>query len=291
MGIKVNGEVVEVSAIRAEAERMRARYEEAFSGMEPGQREAQLLDWSRENVVERVLVKQEAVRRGGEIPKQQVDSALKQLKKDRAAEDSQDEIAAEREAQLRKEIEEQLRVERLLDDVCSDAGRPSEQGVAECYEQNKERFKTADMVRAGHIVKHVNWLTGEKDAYETIKKAQDELNKGAVFEDLVRKYSDCPENDGDLGYIGRGQMAEEFEDIVFNLDVGKVSDIFRTRFGYHIARVYDRKPSITRSIDEVREQIVSELAEQMRSEAINTFVDELKAEAAIEEVQPGSQGR
>ncbi|MBA7672333.1 Chaperone SurA [subsurface metagenome] len=79
-------------------------------------------------------------------------------------------------------------------------------------------------------------------------------------------------------------MVEEFEDVVFNLNVGEISDVFRTRFGFHIARLYDRKPGVVPALEEVRDHIKNELAEQMRAKAIEEFVDELKTRAKIEEM-------
>jgi len=72
--------------------------------------------------------------------------------------------------------------------------------------------------------------------------------------------------------------------VVFNLNVGEVSDVFRTRFGFHIARLYDRKPGVVPAHKEVRGHIVNEIAEQMRAKAINEFVDRLKTKAKIEEI-------
>jgi parvulin-like peptidyl-prolyl isomerase len=66
--------------------------------------------------------------------------------------------------------------------------------------------------------------------------------------------------------------------------VGEISDVFRTRFGFHIARLYDRKPPAVPGLKEVKGHIVSELAEQMRAKAIDEFVDRLKAKAKIEEI-------
>jgi parvulin-like peptidyl-prolyl isomerase len=87
-----------------------------------------------------------------------------------------------------------------------------------------------------------------------------------------------------LGYVTKGQLVEEFEDVVFNLGVGQISDIFRTRFGFHVAKVYDRKPGAVLSLKEVKQQILDELTQQMRQDAIDKFLDELKSKAQIEEV-------
>lgn len=284
MVLKVNEEVVEDSEIRAEAERMRPMYEEAFSDMDPADREEQLLDWSRENVIERVLLRQEARRRGGQIPYKDIESAFERALNQQADEGQAGKLGEQKKKDLKKEIELQLRIERLIEGLCDEAGQPARRDIEHYYEQNKGRFKTVELVRAAHIVKYVNWLTDEKNAYETICKVQDELRKGTLFEDLVGEYSDCPENGGDLGYISRGQMVEEFEDVAFNLSAGQTSDVFRTRFGFHIVRVYDRKPATTKALEEVREEIVGELAEQRRRAVIDNFVDALKVEAKIEQL-------
>jgi len=129
----------------------------------------------------------------------------------------------------------------------------------------------------------MNFQTDQAAANDTIAKALNELKQGALFEMVAAKYSDCPDNGGDLGFITKGQMVEEFEDVVFNMDVGEISDIFRTRFGFHIAKVYNRKPAIVPPLEEVKDRIVEKLKEQMRREAIEHFVDGLKSQATIEE--------
>lgn len=284
MTLVVNGEKIEDSIIQQEAERLRPSYEQTFKDMDPKKREEQLLDWSKENVIERVLIDQEAKKDGDRIPQDQIDAALAEFKKRYEGTQLPEELNAENEEKIKEEIELQMKVERMLQNVCEDVPGPSQEAVLKFYEENKEQLKSAEQVRVGHIVKYISWQTDEAAAYDVIRKAQDELKNGAVFETLAQKYSDCPENGGDLGYIKRGQMVEEFEDVVFNLNVGEISDVFRTRFGFHIARLYDRKPPAVPDLKEVRDHIVSELKEQMRQKVIEEFVDKLKTTAKIEEI-------
>ena len=285
MTLIVNGEKIEDSLIQQEVERLRPHYEQVFRDQDPKEQRAQLFDWSRENVIERVLVNQEAKNIDAGIPQARIESALEQVKKQYQNQgQSPQQLSAEDEEKIKEDIKSQMRVEWMLQDVCKDIPGPSEKAVLEFYNENKEQFKSAEQVRVAHIVKHINWQTDEATAHNIIRKAQDALKNGAVFETLVAKYSDCPENGGDLGYITRGQMVEEFEDVVFNLGVNEASDVFRTRFGFHIAKLYDRKPAVIPAIKEVKKQVVSELKGQMRSKAIDEFVDRLKSKAKIEEI-------
>ena len=75
MTLIVNGEKIEDALIQQEAEHMRTSYEEAFKDMAPEQREAQLLDWSKENLIERVLIRQEAKANGDKTHEADVETA------------------------------------------------------------------------------------------------------------------------------------------------------------------------------------------------------------------------
>ena len=285
MALIINGERVEDTAIQREVELLRPHYEEVFAEQAPAEREAQLLEWSRENVVERVLLRQEVKKNSDEMPQAEVESVLARLKDQ--YEDRQElyrEHDVRSEAELRETIELQMRVERKLNEVRRNSPKPSEADIKQYYEENKDQFKSDEQIRVAHIVKYVDWRTDEAAAFEAIQKAHGELKSGAPFETVVDKYTDCADSGGDLGQVTRGQMVEEFEDVVFNLGIGQVSDIFRTRFGFHIAKVYGREPGAVPSLKEARQQIVDELRKQMREKAIDDFIDQLRSKANIEEV-------
>ncbi len=285
MTLIVNGEKVDDSLIEQEAERLRPHHEQEFAAMGAQERETQLQKWSRENVIERVVLEQEAKSRGVALSADEVESIFSKLKAQYAEQGHEpEEPDAEGEKIIKEHLELQIKIERLLQDMTGDIGEPSAEAVSKFYEQNRQRFMTPEQVRVTHIVKHINAHTDENEAAETMKKAADELKAGVLFEMLVSKYSDCPDNGGDLGYISPGQMVEEFDDVVFNLGVDQISDIFRTRFGFHIAKLYDRKPAAPISLKEVEKTIAQQLKEQMRSDAIDLFVDELKSKAEIKDV-------
>ena len=289
MALIVNGEKIEDSAIQQEVERLRPDYERVFSDQDPKERKAQLTDWSRENVIERVLINQEAKENCGKIPEDQVESALAKLKEQyEDKEQLYNDLGVKNDEDIKEFLQMQMRVEQRLNEVCKDLPKPSQAAIQEYYEKNKEQFKSGEQARVAHIVKYVNWQTDEETAHNAIKEAQDELKNGAAFEAVVEKHTDCADNGGDLGYVTKGQMVEEFEDVVFNLGDGEVSDVFRTRFGFHIAKVYNRKPAVVPELEEVKGGIVDTLEKQMRGEAIDEFIDGLKSKAKIEDIEADS---
>ena len=63
---------------------------------------------------------------------------------------------------------------------------------------------------------------------------------------MAKEKSDCPSGSkgGDLDFFGHGQMVKEFDEAAFALPVGKISDIVKTQFGYHVILVTDKKPAV-----------------------------------------------
>lgn len=99
-----------------------------------------------------------------------------------------------------------------------------------------------DTVRASHILlmyqgSSRSTATRSKDeAASQIAALRQEIEDGADFGAVARSHSDCPSGTegGDLGTFGRGQMVPEFEESAFGLEVGGLSDVVETAFGYHI---------------------------------------------------------
>ena len=100
----------------------------------------------------------------------------------------------------------------------------------------------ANTVRASHILlmykasSRSTASRSQEEAKTEISELKTKLNDGADFSKLAAEHSDCPSGrkGGDLGEFGRGQMVGAFEDTAFGMEVGHVSDVVETDFGYHI---------------------------------------------------------
>lgn len=285
MALIVNGERIEDQEIQAEVQRLRPSYEQAFADQDPTQREAQLLEWSKENIIERILLRQEARKNGAPVPAAEVDAAFGRLKERyEKPEDLYKDFNAVTDDSVKALIELQMRVEHTISGVYAGVAEPAEGEIRAYYDQNKERFLVGEQIRVAHIVKYVNWQTDEGTALDLVTQAHREIAGGAPFEAVVAKYTDCPDHGGDLGYVTRGQLVEEFEDVVFNLNAGQVSDVFRTRFGFHVAKLYDRQPPSIPPLRSIRGEIADQVKEQKREQALGDYLDTLRSKAVVEEV-------
>lgn len=140
--------------------------------------------------------------------------------------------------------------------------RPTRKEIDLYYKTHRRQFLAPERVHVLHIVKNVNELTSHDKALAIMKQAREELAEGVAFSDIARKYSDCGDNGGELGWFGRDVMVEEFDDVVFNLAAGETTDIFETRFGLHIARLIEKRPEEILPLREVYDQIAEELYRQ-----------------------------
>ncbi|HPS55130.1 MAG TPA: peptidylprolyl isomerase [Sedimentisphaerales bacterium] len=280
MTLTVNGESIDESLVTKEYQRLKPHYDNVFKNQTPEEQEEQLYDWSRENVIEMVLLRQYAVKNTPAIPRGAIDLAFKEILAQYQGQVP--EFTDEDEKQIRFNIELQMKIERLLQQIASELPKPSDKDIAEYYRDNKERLITPESVRVSHIIKRIGYKVDEATALSVMQQAQQQLNDGMIFSSVVAQYSDSPDNDGDLGYIARGQAVEEFEDVIFKLGPGQTSPVFKTRFGFHIAKVYEKRPAALPELDTIKEQIAQCVTEQFRKDKIDAFVDDLKEKAVIE---------
>lgn len=286
MALYVNGEHVDDSLIDGEIQRLRPSYEQVFAELNEYDREKQLTEWSRENVIEGVLFRQQARKAFPEIEDQAVQQTLDQLlagENENGSCHQRLDAGTEEEKKLRSEIADQIRHDRLMQKITADISEPKDKDICKYYDQNINRFTVPEMVHAAHIVKHTGPDTTPEALQKDMEQVLERLNSGTSFEELASQYSDCPDSAGDLGFFARGKMVPAFDEVVFNLEPGQYSGVFETEFGFHIAKVYEKRPSVPCQIDQVREIIVRDLQQQAREKAIEKFLDAQKAEVMIEE--------
>lgn len=266
---------------------MRPQYQATFTNQTPEQQEQQLREWARENVIERVLLQQAAQKNPVPIPEAEINKALKKRIEESGGEEKFYQnigLTGADEAKVKADIALQLRVERLLNDLCKNLPAPSTHQAQKYYHENIENYRTPEQVRAAHILKNVDAQTSPEQAEQAILDIQKKLESGQKFEAMADQFSDCPGNGGDLGYFPRGQMVQSFEDVVFSMKKNEISEIFRTEFGFHIAKVLDKKPAIPLPFEQVKQHIIQQLQEENRNARIEVFLDELRSKAEIDEV-------
>lgn len=157
------------------------------------------------------------------------------------------------------------------------------------YKEQSFRFKQPKRVSAQHILVKVAEDAPEADVAAAKAKLEDAKQKvegGADFGEIARQISEDPgskDKGGDLGFFGPGTMAKPFEEAAFALQKGQLSDLVRTRFGFHLIKVNDITEPKEQKLDEVQNQIASELLRKQKAKDLARA----KAEAVLAEVKAG----
>ena len=280
MPLVVNGEPIEDSTILDEERSIRPRLLEAMANEPRELVEQRVKEWARENVVERVVLRQAALADLEPVPADRLEELFTSVRTQSPSESGV--IAPVDDETLRRELEVRLRVDRIMERVTAKVAPPKPKDVSDYYVKHRDEFVSPEQVHAAHIVKNIDEKTDEATARAAIEAAERALAAGAVFAQVADEQSDCPGRGGDLGFFAPGQMVDTFDRVVFALEPGQVSGIFRTDFGFHIAKVFERRPAGPRSLQDVKDQIADLLLSQKREKAAEQYLDKLIAAAQVE---------
>ena len=189
---------------------------------------------------------------------------------------------------FRKELEKGAKVNKLVEQACSEVADPTEDEVAAFYEAHKAEFVTPPQVLCQHILvksEEGDLPEAKSAAFEKIRAIRERIVKdGADFAEEAKKNSDCPsgQEGGSLGWFGRGMMVPEFDKVAFEMKKGEVSDIVTTQFGFHIIYKADEKGGGAQTLVDVHDQVKDLLRHEARGRAMDAFVAELREKAKVE---------
>lgn len=245
-----------------------------------------------ENLIDQELLYQESQRRGIAVSDQAIDDQLAKIKKRFSSDEAFKQKLTQMqisEADVKAQIRRGIAIRELMNKEIIDRVVVTDEETKKVYEDNPQRFKEVEKVKASHIIIRVKPTDDDKtkaEARQKIEAVQKKVKAGEDFAALAREYSDGPSggNGGDLGFFQRGQMIPAFEEVAFAMEVNQVSDIVETRFGYHLIKVYDKKPERIPEYEEVKEKINQQMRKQKIEQAANRFVGGLRAKATIEKM-------
>lgn len=288
--IKVNGQQIPQEAIQFELERLVRFYAE--HGMPQDQVRAQmpaLVQKAIEQAIGAKLLIDEANKLDIPVSDAEVDEQVEKIVKQVGGREAfQNALKQQKisEADFREQMRRGRRVDKLVEKAVAEVSEPTEDDIRKHFEAHKEEYAKGERVLAQHILITPDGDTqaSKDEARAKIVTIRERVVGGKDFADEAAAHSMCPsgKEGGSLGWFSRGMMVPEFDQAVFSMSVGEVSDIIETQFGYHIIYKTDHEAAGEADFDQVREQVRDFLRHARRGEAMAAYVGELKAKAEIE---------
>lgn len=139
----------------------------------------------------------------------------------------------------------------------------SDSDLEDFYEKNKGLFSTPEKRQARHILIRVEEQAGKtlEEAKTKIAEIQQKIESGEDFSELAKNYSEDPGSavsGGDLGTFERGMMVPEFDEAVFSMEAGQVSDVVQTDFGLHLIKLEQIIPIDIKPLSEVKQEVIAQ---------------------------------
>lgn len=284
--IRVNNETISEkefdSVLQREISALAAQYKRFGREFNPQSEDAkrfisQIKQKLSQDMVQRLLILDAAKKAGIKVDNAEVDEQLKHIKErfgTEGFENFKKEMGFD-EAYIKQDISKQMMIRKYLDSLLKDV-KVDDKEVAEYFEKNHSKYDQPEMIRASHIL-----LKTEKEAEDIRKK----VKAGEDFSELAFKFSIDPsakQNKGDLNYFPRGVMDKTFEDAAFSMKKGEISKPVKTRFGYHIIKLVDRKPAVKATLEGSKEKILNDLTDEKKNKIIGDKLAELQKVAKIE---------
>jgi len=174
-----------------------------------------------------------------------------------------------------KKMTEQILVQVLIEREILDKVDVNDEEVSEYYEENKVSFTEKEQIHLYNIL-----LESEEEAQDILEQ----LKAGGDFSEIAKEKSTGPSaaQGGDLGYLTKGTIIPEIEEVVFALEVEELSEVVKTDFGFHILKITEKKPETVKALEEVKEEIIQTLLPTKQKEAFDNLLEELKGKVEIE---------
>ncbi|PYQ32114.1 MAG: hypothetical protein DMF56_03180 [Acidobacteria bacterium] len=227
------------------------RYLDRNAGTDLAQLTPEVASAMLDQFVEEVVLSEYAAAHGVEVPAEKIAAAVRSEAGATVIEKRDD-----------------MRREKLLANIASEVQEPSQADIQAYYEQHQSDFRSGEEVRVRQILVHDEAL-----ANDIVKQ----LRSGASFDELSSQHSSAPnaKRGGEIGFVSRGELPKMFEDEIFKLKPGQISDAIQTDSSFHIFRVDERRAPGTLDADSAAPLI----RVRMREDALRERVAQLVAQS------------
>ncbi len=201
-----------------------------------------------ESMIIEIIIEQKAKEQKIEVKPEEIDEKIEEIKEQSSAGETFMQKLSESGMTI-EDLRQTAKIQILMEKIVAEGVTVTEKEIKDYFERYKTNFAKPEEIRASHIL-----LRTEEEARVVLSQ----LEVGAGFAELARRESIdsiTADNAGDVGFFSRGRMTPAFEKAAFALEVGEISEVVKTPYGYHIIKVIEKKPAQEPNLELAREEI------------------------------------
>jgi len=258
-----------------------------YHGNVPQEKLAALRDEVGRQLIDRVLLHQEAKRRDIKPDEAWVKQRVEEITQQYRSNPQWEEKKATLLNSLREQLTEDSMLSRLESDI-KQVAAPSKEEIRQYYNAHKEKFTTPERIRVSIILLKVEpwspdtaWQAAADEAKNLIKQLRE--NGGKNFAELARLRSgdDSASRGGDLGYVHKGMLTDEAQQVLDRMNIGDISEPVQLLKGIAIFRLDERVQPVVNTFDNSEERARGLLTREKGEVAWENFLAKLRANTQI----------
>ncbi len=228
-------------------------------------------------LIDERLILEEGKRLGISIGAEEVDAAVSEIRRNYSDEKGFEQMLINEYVNFqtwKEKIRRKLLIDKVLAQSVLSKISLSPEEIETYYEGHKKEFHREEEVRARQIL-----LREETEAI----RVRERIRAGEDFAAVAQEVSLSPDSEegGDLGYFSRGIMPPEFDEVVFTIKVGMLSEVVESPYGYHIFLVEDKRDAIDLTLEDAQDKIVDILKRVKIDELYMEWMEGIKKQIEI----------
>jgi peptidyl-prolyl cis-trans isomerase C len=291
MALTVNGHPIPDAAIQFELDRLVRFYAEHMAAEQIRAQMDALRARARQQAIGARLLLDEAAALDIRVPEEDVDERIGAMIEQAGGRDAFEALLARQgytEEAVRSSIVNGRRVDQLVDRITAGVADPGEDDIRAHFEAHGAEYARPERAQVRHIL-----VTPSSDskadratAESRLEAIRARITDGADFGDEAAAHSECPsgrKTGGSLGWFARGMMVPAFDEAVFAMEAGTLSEIVETPLGFHLIEKTGAEPAGPAEFEDARDRIREFLRHVRRGEVIAAHVRDLMGQARIED--------
>lgn len=289
LAAKVNGGGITRARLQSSLDASMRQGNLNYGGVTQPQHYKQLQRQVLEQLIAQELLWQEAKKQGFIATPAEVDKALEQVRKRYPSEQAYS-LDLERNGftteSRREDLKRHMSVRHWVRETIAKDVTVSDEEIHDYHVANRARFVEPEQVNVRHVLIKVDPGADEATiaaARTQTEQVRAEAKQGADFAELAKKYSQGPSaaKGGELGFLPRGQLVKPFAEAAFALKPGEISDVVRTRYGFHIIKLEGRRERRVVSEKQAAPSIRNYLSSRKIQEAVQEHVRTLREKETV----------